>query len=159
MLTVKASRLLFASLMLVIALPVVATDGERYGDTLTDATTVRISDIVDDPSAYVDQRIRVEGLVDDVCPMKGCWVDIIEAQSKDTIRFKVRDDVIVFPVEARGEQIVAEGILRRHELDREAAVRRMRHLAEEKGEAFDAATVTGPLVFYQIEDKGAVVGP
>ncbi len=156
----KPHRLTAVLLSLLVVLPLHAAkaDGKVYGAALGDSKAVRISDIAGNPDAYVDQRVRVVGLVDDVCPRKGCWVDIIEAQSTDTIRFKVQDDVIVFPVEARGKEIVAEGVLRRHELDREAAVKRLRHLAEEKGEPFDAATVTGPLVFYQIEGAGAVVG-
>jgi hypothetical protein len=36
-------------------------------------------------------------------------------------------------------------------------IRRLHHLADEKGENFDEATVTGPTVFYQIEGIAAVV--
>lgn len=129
-----------------------------YGEPLSAVQPVRIGELVSDPERYVDQHVRVEGLVNDVCPAKGCWVDIIAAQSKETIRFKVQDDVIVFPAEAKGQQIVAEGVLRKHELSKRAAVRWMRHLAEEKGEPFDASSVTGPMDFYQIEGIGAQVG-
>jgi hypothetical protein len=128
-----------------------------YGDPLSDAEPVRIGELVSNPERYVDKKIKIEGLVDDVCPMKGCWVDILDAQSRETIRFKVQDDVIVFPVEAKGSEVVAEGVLRKHELSRERAVAWMRHLAAEKGEAFDETTVTGPMNFYQIEGLGAVV--
>jgi len=89
--------------------------------------------------------------------MKGCWVDILEAQSGETIRFKVQDDVIVFPVEARGSQIVAEGTLRKYDLTRQQAIDRMQHFAKEKGEDFDESSITGAMVFYQIEGVGAVI--
>ena len=69
----------------------------------------------------------------------------------------MRDDVIVIPAEAKGRAITAEGVLRRHEMTRREAVSWLRHLAEEKGEPFDEATVTGPLTFYQIEGKGLEV--
>ena len=36
--------------------------------------------------------------------------------------------------------------------------RAMKHLAEEKGEDFDPASVSGPMVMYQIEGDAAVVG-
>ena len=114
-------------------------------------------ELVSTPERYVDKRISVEGLVDDVCPMKGCWIEILEAQSQTTIRFKVQDDVIVFPVEARGDQVVAEGILRKHEMSERRARAWLRHLAEEKGEPFDESSVTGPMAFYQIEGSGAVL--
>ena len=89
--------------------------------------------------------------------MKGCWIDILDSQSKETVRFKVEDDVIVFPAEAKGSQVVAEGILRKHEMSKEQAINWLRHLAEEKGESFDDSSVTGPMDFYQIEGLGAEV--
>lgn len=139
------------------ALPVTASD--TYGDALSESATIRIADLLSDPERYVDQPVKVEGLVDDVCPMKGCWIDILETQSKQTVRFKVEDDVIVFPAEARGSKVVAEGILRKHEMSRQQAVDWLRHLAEEKGEPFDESSVTGPMDFFQIEGRGAVVDP
>jgi len=142
------------------AFPVWADDQTVYGETLSDVEAVRIGELVSNPERYVDKNVKIEGLVDDVCPMKGCWVDILDAQSRETIRFKVTDDVIVFPVEAVGDQVVAEGVLRKHELSQKRAVAWMRHLAEEKGEDFDEASVTGPMDFYQIEGRGALIsGP
>ncbi len=134
------------------------SDIQTYGDFGGDMESVRIGKVLNDPERFVDKAIRIEGLVDDVCPKKGCWVEILDAQSRETLRFKVQDDVIVFPVEAKGSRIVAEGILRKHELSHEQAVARMRHLAEEKGEAFDVSTVTGPMVVYQVEGIGAAIG-
>lgn len=141
-----------------LALSPVWADVQTFGELEGDVEDVRIGKLLNNPDAYVDKKIRIAGLVDDVCPRKGCWVDIIDAQSSDTIRFKVQDDVIVFPVAAKGEEIVAEGIFRRHEFTREQATKRLKHLAEEKGEAFDEASVTGPMVFYQVEGIGAAVG-
>ena len=121
-------------------------DTDLYGEQLSDARTVRISEILSHPDRYVDRKVKIAGLVDDVA--RG---------SEETLRFKVEDDVIVFPVAARGRDVVAEGVLRKHELSREQAVREMRHMAEERDEAFDEASVTGPMVIYQIEGAGAEV--
>lgn len=132
---------------------------DQYGAQLSDAQPVRIAELLSNAESYVDQHVKVEGLVDDICPMKGCWVDIVESQTKETVRFKVEDDVIVFPAEAKGSQIVAEGILRKHEMSKEQAISWLSHLAEEKGEDFDESTVTGPMDFFQIEGIGAVVSP
>ena len=143
-----------------------AAPSDSFGDgiapTVADGTTVvRIGELMVDPSAYVDKRVRVEGLVDDVCPMKGCWIDILEAEAPadraKTVRFKVEDDVIVFPAEAKGRAVVAEGILRAREMDEESARAWFHHLAEEKGEEFDPTSVTGPMTIYQIEGQGAVL--
>ena len=135
-----------------------ADDGVTYGDALTDVAQVRIGELLADPDRYVDRRIKIEGLVDDVCPMKGCWIDVLDAQSEQTIRVKVQDDVIVFPAQAKGSEVIAEGIVRKHEMTHSQTIAHLRHLAEEKGESFETSSVDGPMTFYQIEGTGAVVG-
>lgn len=130
-----------------------------YGEALSGVSVVRIAELTDEPDKYVGEKVRVAGLVEDVCPMKGCWIDILERDSRETIRFKVADGVIVFPVEAKGQEVVAEGVLRKHEMSKRRAVRWLRHLAEEKGESFDESSVTGPMTFYQIEGLGAELKP
>ncbi len=132
--------------------------GEAVGSTNNEVVSIRLGELMASPETYVDERVRIEGLVDDVCPMKGCWINILDQQSQETIRFKVEDDVIVFPAEAKGQQVVAEGILRAKNLDEAAARRWFKHLADEKGEAFDEASVSGPVTIYEIEGLGARVG-
>ena len=99
--------------------------------------------------------MKVVGLVNDVCPMRGCWVEIIEQQTSERIRVKVQDNVVIFPVEAVGQEIIAEGILRRYEMSKDQATRWLAHLAEEKNEVFEPSTVSGAMSFYQIEGLGA----
>lgn len=65
--------------------------------------------------------------------------------------------MIVFPAEAKGREITAEGTLRRIELSPKQAVAWLRHAAEERGEAFTAPAEPEPLTVYQIEGRGAVV--
>jgi len=135
-----------------------SADGyQLYGFNVSESSEVRIGQLMKNPHEYVDKLVKVVGLVNDVCPMKGCWIEVIENQGNDRIRFKVQDDVVVFPVEAVGQEIIAEGILRRYEMSKEQATHWLAHLAEEKNEAFDASTVTGPMDFYQIEGKGAKI--
>jgi len=146
---------LLVLVMVGLAFAVSASTKTSYGKALSDARVVRIAELTDSPEKYVGEKVRIAGLVEDVCPMKGCWIDILESEGSETIRFKVADGVIVFPVEARGSEVVAEGVLRKHEMSKRRAISWMRHLADEKGEAFDEASVTGPMVFYQIEGHGA----
>lgn len=135
-----------------------SADGYQfYGFNVSEKSEVRIGQLLKRPDDYVDKLVKVVGLVNDVCPMRGCWVEVIENQGNERIRFKVQDDVVVFPVEAVGQEIIAEGILRRYEMSKDQATRWLAHLAEEKNESFDASTVTGPMDFYQIEGKGAKI--
>lgn len=128
-----------------------------FGEPLSDATVVCIAELTANPESFVGKNVKVVGLVDDVCPMKGCWVDILDRQSSETIRLKVQDDVIVFPAEAKGREIVAEGTLRRIDLSPRQAVAWLRHAAVERGETFEEPTEPTALTIYQIEGRGAVV--
>jgi len=130
---------------------------QLYGLDVSEKSEVRIGELLRSPDEYVDKLVKVVGLVNDVCPMKGCWVEVIENQGSERIRFKVQDDVVIFPAEVVGQEIVAEGVLRRYEMSKEQATRWLAHLAEEKNEEFDASTVKGPMDFYQIEGRGAKV--
>ena len=134
---------------------VASEDYQEYGDGLIGTAEIRIGHLLSNPGAYVNKAVRVVGLVSDVCPMRGCWIEIIEKQTSERIRVKVRDNVVIFPAEAIGQEILAEGILRRYELSKDQATRWLAHLAEEKNEAFDISTVSGPMSFYQIEGLGA----
>lgn len=132
---------------------------KTYGNGVSDhAQPIRISELNANPNSYVDQRVKVVGLVDDICPMMGCWVDILEKQSSKTIRLKVQDGVIVFPAEARGEKIVAEGTLREYVLSKEQTISWLKHEAVERGLPYDESLDPEPMTFYQIEGTGAIVG-
>ena len=154
-----ALGVLFSVLSLLAAsgAPGRADDGKVYGEGVAAGETVRIGDIVTRPEAYVGKTLRVTGKITDVCPRMGCWIDIQEEGHARTIRFKVDDGVIVFPVEAKGRNVVAEGVLRKIELTKEQAIAQARHEAEETGKEFDPASVTGPVVQYRIQGTGAVV--
>jgi hypothetical protein len=128
-----------------------------YGKGIAGFQKVAISELLADPDAYVDKEVQVEGLVLDVCPRRGCWIEIASDKEFQSLRFKVDDGVISFPMEAKGRRVVAEGVFRKYTLSREDLIARAKHRAEEKGEAFDESTVTGPETYYQIEGIGARV--
>lgn len=147
----------FACCLLALGAAAGAAANSVFGEPLSDATPVRIAELTADPESYVGQQVKVVGLVGDICPMKGCWVDILDSQSSATIRLKVQDDVIVFPASAKGHEIVAEGTMRRIELSPSQAVAWLRHAAVERGEAFVEPDDPQPLTVYQIQGSGAVV--
>ncbi len=127
-----------------------------FGSGVGEGEIVSVLELVSDPAAYLGKRVRVTGRIRGVCPRRGCWIEIAGDDAR-TIRFKVEDGVIVFPADVEGQRVVAEGVVVKHELSREQAVDRARHLAEERGEEFDPSSVGGPLTLYEIQGGGAVV--
>lgn len=80
------------------------------GVTLKDATP--IASVVAKPEEFVGKMIRIDGVAAAVCTHMGCWMAVAANDGSDapTIRLKVEDGVIVFPVSAKGKQVSAEGI-------------------------------------------------
>lgn len=128
-----------------------------YGLGADPKDAVKISDVLADPKKYENQEITVSGLVVDVCPKRGCWMLLASDKKFQTLRIKVTDGVMVFPLSARGHKASARGKLSGRELSKEKAIEHYKHLAEEKGESFDPATVTGPLTLYMLMTSGATI--
>ncbi len=92
------------------AAPLGAGESTSYGDGVTLAEAVAIDELLANPSDYVGQTIRVDGVITGVCKKRGCWMQITDPESGDGVRIKVEDGVIVFPYEAMGHEAQAEGV-------------------------------------------------
>jgi hypothetical protein len=147
---------LIVALVMIVAPAAAAEAGKTYGKGVAGTEFIKVGELVDHPDKYVGKTVRVEGIVVDVCEMKGCWMDIKSDGGK--VRIKVNDGVMVFPVDAKGKEAVAEGVFTKIEMTPEQARAHAKHLAEEKGQAIDAANVQeAPTVLYQIAGTGAVI--
>lgn len=132
-------------------------EGKTYGDGVKLAESVAISEIVDDPRSFDGKTVRVEGMVIDVCPKRGCWFEMAGDAPGKKMRFKVKDGVMVFPMDAKGKYAVAEGVVAVQELSLEETKKYAAYQAEEKGEDFDPASVTEAEMIVRIDGTGAVV--
>jgi hypothetical protein len=133
---------------------------ETYGEGVAIGEPTPIEGIVADPEAWAGKRVRVEGKVAAVCPMRGCWMELADGEDGPVVRIKVDDGVIVFPAEAAGRAAAAEGVVRVVEMSRESYLGWLAHLAEERGESFDAAAAgvgDGPFRLIQIDAAGAEI--
>ncbi len=149
----KSAVLTFLSLL--IALSATSVPAKTLGDGIRLDKATPVGELLENGDAYVGQRIQVRGMIVDVCETRGCWVYLAGDKPFEKIRVKVKDGDIVFPLEARGTDAVIEGILEKFDLSREDVIERKRHHAEERGEEFDPASVTGGETFYQLRGLAA----
>jgi len=104
-------------------------EGKVYGAGVQAVQVVQIADIRNDPDKWVGKKVRVEGTVVDVCPKRGCWFEMSGVAPGESMRFKVKDGVMVFPMSARGQHAVAEGVVRKIPLNLEQTIRVKAHEA------------------------------
>ncbi len=150
-------RAILAAALLAALAAAPAAAATKYGKGVSEATPVKLSELMANPDSYVGKVVKVEGLITEVCPKRGCWINVAGDVEFQTIRIKVEDGVIVFPMTDKGKKVVAEGTFKKTELTKEQAIAKAKHECEEKGTKFDPASVTGPATVYQIQGIGAVV--
>ena len=116
------------------------------GVTLDQATP--IAAVIAQPADYVGKTIRIDGVATAVCSAMGCWMAVApEADpSGQTVRLKVEDGAIVFPLSAKGKNVSAEGVF---EAVGDA------HAREAAGE--HAKQDTKASTSYQIKATGALI--
>jgi len=126
------------------------------GVTLTESTP--IDTLLDAPDDHLGAKVRVEGTVAEVCEMAGCWMELRAGEGERTLRVKVQDGEIVFPIAARGRRAIAEGEFEAIEMTREKYVDWRQHVADENDLEFDPESIgEGPFRVLQIRGTGAEV--
>lgn len=155
----KLPCVLAAAVALTLVLPAsTAAECTSYGDGVTRDAATQIADILAAPADWAGKSVRIEGEVREVCPKAGCWLEIVPEPGAAPLRVKVEDGEIVFPLSTRGRRASAEGTVEVDDLTREQYLSWQEHLAEERGEAFDPATVgEGPFQWVQVKASGAEV--
>ena len=118
------------------------------GVSLKEATPVKA--LIETPASFVGKTVRVDGVATAVCEEMGCWMAIAPSDDPKgpTVRLKVEDGVIKFPVTAKGKQVSAEGVF-------EEIAAKDEHAHEAAGEhgKHDANASKK----YQIKATGAIV--
>lgn len=145
------------AVLFVFTLAALAGDGKKYGKELTLKETTAIADILKNPEKFDGKRVLVEGNIEEVCQMMGCWIKINDKTSKEAMLFKVDDRVIEFPKDAKGKTVKAEGVVFVKTYTKEELVKQAQHEADEQGKKFDPSSITGPKVVTRINGEGAVI--
>jgi len=139
--------------LLLLSLSVAALcAAEKFGKGLTLKETTPVATLLGTPDNYVGKVVQV---VTEVCQMMGCWMQIQDGEK--AIRFKVKDGEIMFPKNSAGKNTVAEGVLKKIDLNHQQAIAYAKHEAEERGQKFDASKIKTGMTMYQIQGTGAVL--
>jgi hypothetical protein len=137
--------------------PTQTAEGKVYGEGVGDGETTEVGAILANPEKFENKEVRVEGMITDVCPKRGCWFEMAGKKPGEKLRFKVQDGVMVFPMDAKGKKAVAQGTVKVRRLTLEETKEYMEYQAKEYGKEYDPSKVTEPTMIVRIDGKGAVV--
>lgn len=129
--------------------------GKVYGEGVSTTRAVAVKALLEAPHRYVGKTVRVDGTVSAVCQSMGCWLEISDPALGRGIRFKVRDGVVVFPKDAAGRKVSAEGVFEQIET---SPVREAHHDDPRASPANGApAPATATEKVYWVRASGAVL--
>ena len=131
--------------------------GTVYGTPAAQSLDVTVADVFARAPELEGEVVRVTGTVTDVCAKRGCWIRIADESGPAEILFKVDDGVMVFPLAAKGQQVVADGVVARLPLSLEATREALAEEAAEAGRPFDPESVTEPTVVVRLDGLGALL--
>ena len=77
----------------------------NYGNEITLEVKHPIGKLLGSPQSYLGEEVLVSGEITEVCPMRGCWIDVKDLDTGSNIRIKVTDGKIVFPLSAKGKYV------------------------------------------------------
>ena len=112
-----------------------------YGDHLSKGLVYSVDELLSSSDDNLGSDILVTGMITEVCPMRGCWLQVKDDNSESNIRIKVTDGEIVFPLSAKGRNITAKGVFTKLELSKKQAISWKHHLALEKGIDLDTSKI------------------
>lgn len=127
----------------------------HYGKPLTVKEETRISEILARPEQYAGKKVKVRGLVTNVCAERGCFLNIKGDQKFQELQFKVDDGVIVFPADALGREVVAEGVISVQVFSEQQQRDMCPIEAKALNRKFDPAKIKGPMKVVRLEGLGA----
>jgi len=146
--------LIFLLFPLLLTYPV---SSKTFGSGADMDKIIAISALLNTPDNYLNKDITVKGTIVSVCSSRGCWMKLASDKKFQTLRIKVKDGDMVFPLTAKGKTAYATGQLAAIKLDKEKAIKYLSHLAEEANEEFDESTVQSGMTIYQLVPKGVSI--
>ena len=131
-----------------------------YGNMSKTQKVYGVDKLIDNKNDYMNSIVKVEGVIEEVCPMRGCWLQVVGESDYNKIRIKVKDGDIVFPLSSKGRKVVAEGQFSVLKLNEKQAKKWKKHLAAEKGIKIDTASIVltdSDYFEYRINTNGAEI--
>ena len=112
-----------------------------YGNMSKTQKVYGVDKLIHNKNDYMNSVVKVEGIIEEVCPMRGCWLQVVGESDYNKIRIKVKDGDIVFPLSSKGRKVVAEGQFSVLKLNEKQAKNWKKHLAAEKGIKINTASI------------------
>ena len=134
----------------------------EYGELKKESQLSTFQELFKMPQNFIGKEVSLKGMITEVCPMRGCWINVKDEVNDFQIRVKVTDGKIVFPLSGVGNRVLVEGEFSKLNFSEDQAKQWKIHLAQEKGETLNPDSIIikdSDLVEYRIIGKGVEIYP
>jgi hypothetical protein len=132
-----------------------AAEGKTYGAGVKLTAATPIEKLLASPKEFMGKTVRVDGVVTAVCDKAGCWMDLrdekADPKTAKTLRMKVNDGEITFPVSAKGKKASIEGVFE------PVSAEMAKEYAADAKEAKAGSEMKTAAPAYQLKGTGAIV--
>ena len=122
----------------------------KRGAALGDSKKVSLAKVLEDPSKFAGQTVRVEGVIVRSCKMEGCWMELAPSKDAKSVRVKMKYHAFFIPLESAGATAKAEGVFTVKTLSKEE----VQHMIQEDGAKFDNINKDGTVSEVSFEATG-----
>jgi hypothetical protein len=127
---------------------------QSFGDHITVESAVSVTDLLAVLNGQDSVTAKVSGQINNVCQMKGCWMNISDDISIEPVFVQFKDYAFFVPKDAAGKEVVIEGVAYR-EL---TTVDDLRHYAKDAGHSEEEiAKITEPKEEIRFMAKGVLI--
>jgi Domain of unknown function (DUF4920) len=98
-------------LALLVATAAFADTVIKRGAPLSNAKPTPLADVLASPDKYAKEAVLVEGVIENVCEMKGCWMQLSPEAGKVGVRVTFKDYGFFVPTDSKGMKARAEGVV------------------------------------------------
>lgn len=140
--------------LLLLSYSQVILSANEYGEKLKTDELTPISKILADAKAYEGKEVTIKGMITNVCSMRGCWMEFASDKKYQTLRIKVKDGDMVFPISAKGKLAYAKGTLSSMTVSEEKLMEYEKSYAQKEKRKPDYSKITGPKTYHQFIPSG-----
>lgn len=115
--------------------------GENIGATVANPNPITMSELMVKMASQDTVKTQLKAKVEGVCQVKGCWMNLVDSGSDESIFVKFKDYGFFMPLDLAGSDVIVEGIAYREV----TSVDELKHYAEDEGKsAEEIALITQP---------------
>lgn len=129
-------------------------NGQHFGAKITPDDAMAFDDLMSKMAMADSLNVKVKGKVEEVCQMKGCWMNIVSDKNEDGMFVKFKDYGFFVPKDIAGQEVIMEGVAYREVV----SVDELRHYAEDAGKsAEEIAAIKAPEEEFRFMAAGVIV--